>query len=70
MNEQRWIWHSNHGDLFLNIGETIRFVVENEVFVDCNPQTAPNRTCEQEPVPYTLTASCNKDGMGSILWWK
>ncbi|KTW30281.1 DNA-directed RNA polymerase [Pneumocystis carinii B80] len=70
IDEQRWIWHSDHGDLFLNTGETIRFVIESETFSNINPHVAPNHTCEQEHVPYTLTASCNKDGMGSISWWK
>ncbi|QSL64640.1 hypothetical protein MERGE_001942 [Pneumocystis wakefieldiae] len=69
VNEQRWIWHSGHGDLFLNTGETIRFVIEGEAFVNSNPPMAPNYTCE-EHVPYTLTASCNKDGMGAVFWWK
>ncbi|KAG5520257.1 hypothetical protein PMAC_001336 [Pneumocystis sp. 'macacae'] len=61
IDEQRWIWHNSDGDLTLNTGETIRFVVESELFVDCNPQIMPNRTCEQETAPYTLT-------VGSVIY--
>ncbi|KAG4306329.1 hypothetical protein PORY_000317 [Pneumocystis oryctolagi] len=54
MDEQQWIWHSSNGDLCLSTGDTIRFVIENELFVDCNPQSMLNKTCEQESAPYTL----------------
>ncbi|KDR14462.1 DNA-directed RNA polymerase III subunit RPC8 [Zootermopsis nevadensis] len=81
--EQAWVWEYNTGDgdkhdLFMDPGETIRFRVTAETFVETSPSGPENtdittpggETSAEEPkVPYMLTGSINESGLGLLSWW-
>nr|CAD7572531.1 unnamed protein product [Timema californicum] len=68
--EQAWVWEYDTGgdkhDLFMDPGESIRFRVTAESFVETSPsgpdsseRASSDTTTEETKVPYTLTVSCN-----------
>lgn len=80
--EQVWVWEYDMGDgekhdLFMDIGETIRFRVTAEVFKETCP-TGPRmnvlgsvieHTEEENKVPYHISGSINEPGLGLLSWW-
>ncbi|KAK6645463.1 hypothetical protein RUM43_001740 [Polyplax serrata] len=74
--EQVWVWEyqvdDEKHDLFMDIGEPIRFRVTAETFEETSP-TGPENTSEGDAVelkvPYSLTASINEPGLGLMSWW-
>ncbi|KAJ9591771.1 hypothetical protein L9F63_001707 [Diploptera punctata] len=81
--EQAWVWEYNTGDgdkhdLFMDPGETIRFRVTAESFIETSPNgpentempsTSIEASTEKLKVPYTLTGSINESGLGLLSWW-
>merc|ERR1711894_810688 len=80
-DEQLWVWQyeteDGTHDMFMDIGEEIRFRVMDETFVDLTP-TGPEvhnkdqlNVDEQEikKSPYTITASISEPGLGLLSWW-
>ena len=61
--EQVWVWEyptedGDHHDLYMDIGEEIRFRVTSETFVDTSPCTEP----KSEPQTQRLVASYKQSG--------
>nr|CAD7428270.1 unnamed protein product [Timema monikensis] len=78
--EQAWVWEYDTGgdkhDLFMDPGESIRFRVTAESFVETSPsgpdsseRASSDITTEETKVPYTLTGSINEPGLGLLAWW-
>ncbi|KAL3207958.1 hypothetical protein MRX96_039381 [Rhipicephalus microplus] len=74
--EQLWVWlYESEGkvnDLYMDLGEEIRFRVVGEVFVDTTPggpETTELPDAEERHVPYSLTASISEPGLGLLKWW-
>lgn len=74
--EQLWVWQyeSEDGkhDMFMDLGEQIRFRVVGETFVDttpAGPETAEAPETEERHVPYSLTGSISESGLGLLKWW-
>jgi DNA-directed RNA polymerase III subunit RPC8 len=81
--EQLFIWQYDTGDsvhdLYLDIGELVRFKVVGETFVDTTPNGPPKRmdavgvsqsgTKEDARCPYSITGSINESGLGLLSWW-
>lgn len=78
--EQAWVWkYDTDGDthdLFMDPGETIKFRVTAESFVETSPVGPENPdvkeavdTTEEPKVPYKLTGSINEPGLGLLSWW-
>ncbi|ODQ53767.1 hypothetical protein SAICODRAFT_79492 [Saitoella complicata NRRL Y-17804] len=70
-----WIWHQEDIDLFLDVDDTIRFRVEDEVFTDKRPMTG--RAAEEGAElledgipPYQVIGSCSREGLGNVKWWE
>jgi len=81
-SEQLWVWQyeteDGKHDLFMDIGEEIRFRVVDEIFTDTNPvgpETASNAPSEVpvegEPkkAPYVILGTCSEPGLGLLTWW-
>lgn len=79
--EQLWAWEyetdDGKHDLFMDIGEEIRFRVVDETFVDTTP-TGPDGTSvestdvpdpESKKSPYTIVGSITEPGLGLLSWW-
>ncbi|KAF6121154.1 RNA polymerase III subunit H [Phyllostomus discolor] len=78
--EQMWVWEyeTEEGahDLYMDIGEEVRFRVVDESFVDTSP-TGPSSAeaasaSEELPkkeAPYTLVGSISEPGLGLLSWW-
>eukprot|EP00095_Tigriopus_kingsejongensis_P003198 snap_masked-scaffold50_size457468-processed-gene-0.1 protein:Tk03198 transcript:snap_masked-scaffold50_size457468-processed-gene-0.1-mRNA-1 annotation:"dna-directed rna polymerase iii subunit rpc8" len=80
-----WVWEyptdEGHHDMFMDPGETIRFRVISEHFVDTSPSApdlhpkdpsaalAQGSEPEDKKIPYLLHASVNEPGLGLISWW-
>lgn len=79
--EQVWVWQyqSDEGthDLFMDINETIRFRVVDEIFVDTTPigpkevDEPGSEVTEKEvkKTPYSLVGSISEPGLGLLTWW-
>uniref|UniRef100_L7M3H6 Dna-directed rna polymerase subunit e n=1 Tax=Rhipicephalus pulchellus TaxID=72859 RepID=L7M3H6_RHIPC len=74
--EQLWVWlyeaEGKVNDLYMDLGEEIRFRVVGEVFVDTTPggpETTELPDSEERHVPYSLTASISEPGLGLLKWW-
>ncbi|XP_009077345.1 PREDICTED: DNA-directed RNA polymerase III subunit RPC8 isoform X2 [Acanthisitta chloris] len=80
--EQVWVWEyeTEEGahDLYMDIGEEIRFRVMDETFVDTSP-TGPSSAeastsnateeVQKKEAPYTLVGSISEPGLGLLSWW-
>uniref|UniRef100_A0A6G1SEP4 DNA-directed RNA polymerase III subunit RPC8 n=1 Tax=Aceria tosichella TaxID=561515 RepID=A0A6G1SEP4_9ACAR len=84
--DQTWTWNyedeGNTHVLRLEIGETIRFRVHNEEFVDVSPtgptsvvgnstalQVAKATDSDRKEIPYTIVGSICESGLGLVKWW-
>lgn len=81
-NEQLWAWEyevedSKH-DLFMDIGEEIRFRVVDQTFIDTTPtgpdgskldQSQDSSDPEAKKSPFTITGSITEPGLGLLSWW-
>ncbi|XP_012257557.1 DNA-directed RNA polymerase III subunit RPC8 [Athalia rosae] len=79
--EQAWVWEYDTGDgekhdLFMDAGESIRFRVVNETFVETSPVSPAINTEAIEKSeatltsPYTLGAAIDEPGLGLLTWWE
>jgi DNA-directed RNA polymerase III subunit RPC8 len=83
--EQLFIWQYDTGetvhDLYLDIGEEIRFRVVNEVFIDTTPNGPPKKNDvlsttsvahnkEEIKSPYSIIGSISEPGLGLLSWWQ
>ena len=73
-NEQVWVWEyptedGDHHDLYMDIGEEIRFRVTSETFVDASPCTEPKsepptqRFCTIPPQLCNFICTCTIEGI-------
>jgi DNA-directed RNA polymerase III subunit RPC8 len=86
--ENVWVWEypgeeeGSHHDLFMDIGEPVRFRVAGETFTDTGPSSRPDvapevkveggggvETGGPRVAPYALTATLNEPGLGLLSWW-
>lgn len=74
--EQLWVWlyeaEGKVNDLYMDLGEEIRFRVVDEAFVDTTPggpETTERPDAEERHVPYSLKASISEPGLGLLKWW-
>ncbi|XP_067946040.1 DNA-directed RNA polymerase III subunit RPC8-like [Watersipora subatra] len=75
--EQLWVWEyvgeDEPHDLFMDIGEEIRFKVIDESFVDTSPTGPAPASADVEEseklCPYSLTGSVSESGLGLLTWW-
>lgn len=83
--EQAWVWEypvedgeQDKHDLFMDVGEPIKFRVIGEEFVESEPtgppdteSTTPNQTPDQNsrPPPYRIIGAINEPGLGVESWW-
>ncbi|XP_011503071.1 PREDICTED: DNA-directed RNA polymerase III subunit RPC8 [Ceratosolen solmsi marchali] len=79
--EQVWVWEYDTGngekhDLFMDVGEIIRFRVVKEMFAESLPSNPhgpkdSNEKSESKSVsPYTLEAAIDEPGLGLLSWWE
>ncbi|XP_055320137.1 DNA-directed RNA polymerase III subunit RPC8 [Sitodiplosis mosellana] len=78
--EQAWVWEypvedgSTH-DLYMDIGETIKFRVSGDVFEESSPIGPPSSdkpsTSSQNDIktPYRILGAINESGLGLLSWW-
>ncbi|KAL7632484.1 UNVERIFIED_CONTAM: hypothetical protein RMT77_017210 [Armadillidium vulgare] len=75
--EKTWVWNyqtddANH-QLFMDIGEKIRFKVIEEKFTDTTPSNPNEKKKEEEKpqniAPYVIYGSIVDDGLGMVSWW-
>eukprot|EP00088_Acartia_fossae_P009710 TRINITY_DN14750_c0_g1_i1.p1 TRINITY_DN14750_c0_g1~~TRINITY_DN14750_c0_g1_i1.p1 ORF type:complete len:214 (+),score=61.43 TRINITY_DN14750_c0_g1_i1:107-748(+) len=86
-----WVWQypiineegeqEGHHDLYMDIGDQIRFKVESEKFTDLGPKRDNkgkdskgegdgDREDSAGPEPsYSITATISEDGLGVVSWW-
>ncbi|KAM5488339.1 DNA-directed RNA polymerase III complex subunit Rpc25 [Microsporum canis] len=73
MKDQVWIWDNGEGGIFyFDVGETVRFRVEQEEWHDQVP-TAPDlhdgvAFPDRKP-PYSIIGSMQVAGLGLVAWW-
>lgn len=81
--EQAWVWEypneeGGKHDLYMDIGETIKFRVSNEVFEESSPIGPPSTsdkpstssvTADNVKIPYKIEAAINESGLGLLSWW-
>uniref|UniRef100_A0AC11CV94 RNA polymerase III subunit H n=2 Tax=Ovis aries TaxID=9940 RepID=A0AC11CV94_SHEEP len=78
--EQVWVWEyeTEEGahDLYMDIGEEVRFRVVDESFVDTSPTgpssaeaTSSSEELPKKAAPYTLMGSISEPGLGLLSWW-
>lgn len=86
--EQAWVWEyqiedSGDGttkhDLFMDVGEVIKFRVIDEEFTEAEPTGPPEEvgsTSNQQPTsdqntkpPYKIFGAINEPGLGVDSWW-
>jgi len=80
-SEQLWVWQyeteDGKHDLFMDIGEEVRFRVVDEIFTDTSPvgpETASNVTNElpegeSKKAPYVILGTVSEPGLGLLTWW-
>lgn len=79
--EQAWVWEYDPGngdkhDLFMDVGEIIRFRVVDETFAESqpsnplNPEEAAKKTESKNVSPYTLKGAIDEPGLGLLSWWE
>jgi DNA-directed RNA polymerase III subunit RPC8 len=86
--EQAWVWEypveegeQEKHDLYMDVGETIKFRIIDEEFVESEPtgppessestSTSSNQTTDQNsrPPPYKIVGAINESGLGVESWW-
>ncbi|XP_026465344.1 DNA-directed RNA polymerase III subunit RPC8-like isoform X2 [Ctenocephalides felis] len=80
--EQAWIWEYDLGDgtthdLYMDIGEKIRFRVTSEIFQETSPDIGPptgqpstsTNADDALRVAYKITATICEPGLGLLSWW-
>lgn len=79
-SEQLWAWEyeveDGKHDLFMDIGEEIRFRVVDEAFVDTTPVGPDSANKDMDIVepevkksPWTIIGSVSESGLGLLSWW-
>ncbi|BET03174.1 RNA polymerase III [Nesidiocoris tenuis] len=75
--EQVWVWeYDNNGekhDLFMDPGESIRFRVTSETFIETSPISNDADLQKEKATtgtPYSITATINEPGLGLLSWWE
>lgn len=65
-------------DLFMDVGETIKFRIIDEEFVESEPTGPPeaepssstsNQTTDNSRPPYRIIGAINESGLGVESWW-
>uniref|UniRef100_T1GDA6 DNA-directed RNA polymerase III subunit RPC8 n=1 Tax=Megaselia scalaris TaxID=36166 RepID=T1GDA6_MEGSC len=78
--EQAWVWEypladGEKHDLYMDIGEPIKFRVSGELFEESSPIGPPQKegpsTSKQTEVkiPYKIIGAINESGLGVLSWW-
>lgn len=78
--EQVWIWEyvteDGQHDLHMDVGESVRFKVTDEQFVDTTPDLAPEHvvkteaeTVDGKKIPYLIIGTMAEPGLGLVNWW-
>ncbi|KAL8586188.1 hypothetical protein ACOMHN_057750 [Nucella lapillus] len=78
--EQLWAWEyqadDGKHDLYIDIGEEVRFRVMDEKFVDMSPtgpegmvQEFTDTDTDSKKTPYTVIGCMTDSGMGMVSWW-
>ncbi|XP_058465160.1 DNA-directed RNA polymerase III subunit RPC8 [Malaya genurostris] len=80
--EQAWVWEypledGKKHDLYMDIGENIKFRVSGEVFEESSPIGPPDQetpststtTTDTNKTPYRIVAAINESGLGLLSWW-
>ncbi|CAD7081260.1 unnamed protein product [Hermetia illucens] len=83
--EQAWVWeypleNGEGHDLFMDIGEPIKFRVSREIFEESSPigppdqaesaSTSASQTTADVKTPYRIIAAINESGLGVLSWWE
>ncbi|XP_064644259.1 DNA-directed RNA polymerase III subunit RPC8-like [Lineus longissimus] len=79
-NEQVWVWEyateDGSHDLFMDVGEVIRFRVAEETFVDTTPSVPESGSDAKDTYdgdlkksPYSIVGSISEPGLGLLSWW-
>ncbi|BFF97320.1 DNA-directed RNA polymerase III subunit RPC8 [Drosophila madeirensis] len=88
--EQAWVWEypledgAKH-DLFMDVGEPIKFRVSREIFEETSPvgppktdaqstqgpstSTAAATAAQETKTPYKIIGAINESGLGVLSWW-
>lgn len=79
--EQAWVWEypvddGEKHDLFMDIGEPIKFRVSGEIFEESSPIGPPksdkpgsSTQLKEIKAPYRINAAINESGLGVLSWW-
>eukprot|EP00039_Didymoeca_costata_P009655 m.128318 g.128318 ORF g.128318 m.128318 type:complete len:197 (-) comp14559_c0_seq17:220-810(-) len=72
--EQAWCWNYEGAELFMDVGDKIRFRVTRELFTDPwqTGGSAPRQGEESQPAneaPYKIFGTVNDFGLGITSWW-
>ncbi|XP_055614350.1 DNA-directed RNA polymerase III subunit RPC8 [Uranotaenia lowii] len=79
--EQAWVWEypledGKKHDLYMDIGENIKFRVSGEVFEESSPIGPPDQEVASTSTskadaktPYRIIAAINESGLGLLSWW-
>ena len=70
---QRWYLPADSEKIWFELGETIRFCVEKEIFTDSSPTVAPSndeeKSAENSVPTYEIEGSTKEPGCGPPEWW-
>ncbi|ALC45048.1 CG7339 [Drosophila busckii] len=88
--EQAWVWEypledGGKHDLFMDVGEPIKFRVSREIFEETSPigppktenasqnnsstSAAATATAQDVKTPYKIIGAINESGLGVLSWW-
>ncbi|GAB0086893.1 DNA-directed RNA polymerase III subunit RPC8 [Sergentomyia squamirostris] len=84
--EQAWVWEypvedGGKHDLFMDIGENIKFRVTGEIFEEASPVGCKQSgdksshsgnslaTADGSKTPYRILGAINESGLGLLSWW-
>ncbi|CRL07470.1 CLUMA_CG020438, isoform A [Clunio marinus] len=82
--EQAWVWEypvegDEKHDLFMDVGETVKFRIIDEEFVESEPSGPPDNetsssstnpsTDHNSRPPYKIIGAINESGLGIESWW-
>ncbi|KAJ2741782.1 DNA-directed RNA polymerase III complex subunit Rpc25 [Coemansia sp. BCRC 34301] len=73
VQEATWVWRYEGSEMFMDVGEHVRFQVLDSKFLDVNPPRPKIGDVDSipasHPPPYSLVCTIAESGLGPLAWW-